>query len=265
MPRTKIVNVHTLENGDKLIKYDDGSTDIVPASEVNTTDPDGGSLLSRRYELQYGEIVQVDTFDNGRNVYKVVKARTESNDDTNKEESASKKWWQNGDAAKAEAARQSWNQWMPQGSTDYTRADAWQQIANTPDGSKVLKTKALGGNFPWQNPIFKSNIGGAPLLNILSLSTALGIKNSGNNDYYNIRRNNDNTDDNEGGLSQDGAEKLLSDIQNMTEYMMALQSGKRIILRQVFRISGVSNVYDRSTVLNEGKDGSPTMYITQEG
>lgn len=69
-----------------------------------------------------------------------------------------KKWWQQYDPAKAEEARQNWNQYMAPNFTDYSNPYLFRQLGNTSSNSttpKALQTEVLGGNEPWQQQIYK--------------------------------------------------------------------------------------------------------------
>lgn len=178
MPK-KITNVIDLEGGDKLVKYSDGSSERIPADQLNIAPEEGVQMTDQHFEQQSdGTLYSVTSFDNGHTYMKPAHGQTfeANNNDTDNTESKNKSWlrqaWDNGDAARNEQARQSWDDYMPHGGRDYSSPDTWQKIANTPDGSKLLKTKALGGNkFPWQRNLQQMKPKSRTLSNISPITT----------------------------------------------------------------------------------------------
>lgn len=132
MPKKKID--HYLYTGERYIAvYEDGSSEPVDESEaVDEIITDGTQL----------------------EIEGVTISGEKSSDQPNWFQNA----WAQGDSAKNEQARQSWDDYMPKNYTDYSQnnSNPYQQQSNQPRyNPKVLQSKAIEPRFDWQVPIRK--------------------------------------------------------------------------------------------------------------
>ncbi len=127
MPKKKID--HYLYTGERYIAvYEDGSSEPVDESEaVDEIITDGTQL----------------------EIEGVTISGEKSSDQPNWFQNA----WAQGDSAKNEQARQSWDDYMPKNYTDYSQynSNPYQQQSNQPRyNPKVLQSKAIEPRFEWQ-------------------------------------------------------------------------------------------------------------------